>query len=103
MKKCTIILVLSLSLSLAFATSSAFAADAKTIFVRCAGCHGADGTKTALGNKPLKGLKADVVAKALNGYKAKTFGGPKKAMMEAQAAALSDADIKALADYVSTL
>ncbi|MDR3640955.1 MAG: c-type cytochrome [Humidesulfovibrio sp.] len=96
-------LSLALSLAVVFAASAALAADAQAIFARCAGCHGADGTKTLMGNPVLKGLKADVIAKALSGYKAKTFGGPKKAIMEAQAAGLSDADIKALAAYISKL
>jgi Cytochrome c553 len=101
MKRLTI--VLALSLSMALAASAAFAADGKALYAKCVGCHGADGSKTNLGNKSLKGLKPDVLAKALSGYKAKTFGGPKKAMMEAQTSGLSDADIKALADYIAKL
>jgi cytochrome c len=80
------------------------AADAKTLYAKCQGCHGADGAKVALGvGRPLKGLSAEEAAKALRGYKAKTFGGAKKALMEAQASLLSDQDIQTLAQYISKL
>jgi len=98
MKKLAI--VLTLALATAFAASTALAADGKALYAKCAGCHGADGTKTAQ-SKALKGMSADALTKALEGYKAKKFGGPKKAVMEGQTAALSADDIKALATYVS--
>ena len=101
MKKLAI--TLALTLCFAFAASAALAADGKALYAKCIGCHGADGTKTNLGNKPLKGLKADEAAKALAGYKAKTFGGAKKAMMESLAAGMSDADIKAVSEYIGKL
>lgn len=103
MKKLTLTLAVAfaLSITLAAAASAADAPDAKALYAKCTGCHGADGAKTALGNKALKGLPADTIAKALAGYKAKTFGGAKKGMMEGAAANLSDADIKALAAYIS--
>lgn len=89
---------LSLALTLSFA-AAASAADGKALYAKCAGCHGADGTKTAQ-SKALKGMGADAFTKAMEGYKAKKYGGPKKAVMEGQAAALSAEDIKALAAYV---
>jgi len=96
-------LAFALAVILAAAALAADAPDGKALFTKCAGCHGTDGATTALGNKALKGLSADTIAKALAGYKAKTFGGAKKGMMEAQASRLSDAEIKALAAYISTL
>ncbi len=95
-------LAIALVLMLAFAASTALAADGKALYAKCAGCHGADGAKTAQ-SKALKGQKAEAIAAALTGYKAKKFGGPKKAVMEGLAAPLSDADIKALAEYVGKL
>jgi len=96
-------LVLTLSLSLCLVASAAFAADGKAMFAaKCAGCHGADGSKAAM-SKPLKGLTEAQFTQAMAGYKAKTFGGAKKAVMEGQASKLSDADIKALAAFVSKL
>lgn len=76
--------------------SSLLMADA---FTKCAGCHGANGEKAALGGKSKvinTMSKADIKA-ALNGYKAGTFGGAMKGMMEAQVKALSAADIDAIA------
>lgn len=105
MKKLALTLSVPLALAVTLAAAALAAApavDGKTLFAKCTGCHGADGSKTAM-SKALKGRKADELAKELHGYKAKTFGGAKKAVMEGQAAGLSDADIKALAEYISKL
>lgn len=73
------------------------AADPKAYYAaRCAGCHAKDGSKG------LQGKSAEEVTNALNGYKAKTYGGPKKEIMEARAAVLSADDIKALAAFAAT-
>ena len=66
----------------------------------CKGCHGVDGANAAM-SKALKGLPAEEVKTALAGYKAQTYGGKKKAMMERVASALSDEDIEALATYIA--
>lgn len=100
--------ILSLTLALALglcaaALAAAPAVDGGELFkAKCASCHGADGTK-ALMSKPVKGLKPADAAKMMQGYKAKTYGGTKKATMENLASNLSDADIKALADYIGKL
>ncbi len=91
-------------LTLAAATAvTLMAADGATLFKKCAGCHGAHGEKHALGKSAvIKGWPKDKVVEALKGYKAGTrnvYG--MGALMKAQVAALSDADIEALADYVS--
>jgi len=92
-----------LSLTLGF-SAVASAADGKALYEKCAGCHGADGTRKPMGvGKPIKGLSAADVTKALDGYKAKKFGGEKKAVMERQMEKLEEADIAALAAYVSKL
>jgi len=104
MKHCVIIAALALSLGLAAAALAAdSAAEGKDLYTaKCQSCHGADGSKSLM-SKPVKGLKADAVVKAMNGYKAKTYGGAKKATMENLSARLSDAEIKALAAYIGTL
>lgn len=90
-------------LTLAFSAVSLAGADGKAIYeAKCKSCHGADGSKALL-SKPVKGLKAPDVEKMMAGYKAKTFGGAKKATMENLAAAMSDEDIKAVAVYIGTL
>lgn len=103
MKKLVLIFCLCLGLAI-IGTVAGQAADGKALYARCAGCHGADGAKQALGvGRPLKGLSAEEAAKALHGYKAKNFGGEKKAIMESQTALMSEEDIQALAQYISKL
>ncbi len=70
-------------------------------YAKCAGCHGADGGKVALGkSKVIKDMtKADIIA-AMNGYKDGSYGGPMKGLMKGQAAGLSDADIQAIAEKI---
>jgi len=67
----------------------------------CAGCHGKNFEKHAMGkSKVVKDMsKADIVA-ALKGYKAGTYGGAMKGIMKGQVASLSDADIQAIADSI---
>jgi cytochrome c-type protein NapB len=65
----------------------------------CAGCHGADFEKAAMGkSKIVKDMsKADIEA-ALKGYKDGSYGGAMKAIMAGQAKGLDDAKIKAIAE-----
>ena len=67
----------------------------------CAGCHGQHFEKAAMGkSKIVKDMsKADILV-ALKGYKAGTYGGAMKALMKGQVAALSDADMKAIAEMI---
>lgn len=101
MKKLVLTVLASFCLGL-LVVGAGQAADGQALYAKCAGCHGADGGKAALGvGKPLKGLSAAEVAQALREYKAKTKAGEKKAIMEAQAARLSEDDIQALAETIS--
>jgi len=94
-----------IALTMIFAGATLMAADGAALFAKCAGCHGQDGKTKALGkSNPIAGLAADEIVKDLQGYKAGTLnkhgmGG----VMKGQAAALSDDDMKALADYISKL
>ncbi len=64
----------------------------------CAGCHGASFEKKAMGkSKVVKDMSKEDIVKALKGYKDGSYGGPAKGMMKMQVAALSDADIDAIA------
>lgn len=78
--------------------STAAMADA---YAKCAGCHGANGEKKALGkSKVISDMsKADIVT-ALHGYKDGSYGGAMKGLMKGQVAALSDADITAIAEKI---
>lgn len=82
---------------LAGATLPAFA-DAPDKAATCAACHGADGTATQPIYPNLAGQYANYLEQSLREYRA---GKRKNAIMAAQAAALSDADIRELAAYYS--
>lgn len=78
------------------------AEDGVKLFTKCAGCHGAKGEKSALGkSKIIKDFKKAEFIKALNGYKAGTYGGSQKAVMQGQVKALNDAQIKAIASVIA--
>jgi cytochrome c553 len=79
------------------ATAPAFAAPEKVQV--CAGCHGADGKSTNPALYPnLAGQYFNYLEHTLKDYRA---GVRKDAVMGAQAAALTDADIHELAEYFS--
>ena len=71
-------------------------------YAKCAGCHGADGEKAALGkSKIIKDMpKAEFVA-ALKGYQDGTYGGAMKNLMVGQVNGLDEATIQALADQIA--
>lgn len=96
-------LTLALSLCFVLAAAVAMADEGQALYTaKCASCHGADGSKAVM-SKPVKGLSQEDVSKMMLGYKAKTYGGTKKATMENLISRLSDDEIKALASYVSKL
>ncbi|HIP51306.1 MAG TPA: c-type cytochrome [Campylobacterales bacterium] len=65
----------------------------------CAGCHGVEFEKSAMGkSKVVKDMTAEEITTALNGYKDGTYGGPMKAIMAGQTKGMSADDIKAIAD-----
>ena len=70
----------------------------------CAGCHGADFSKAALGkSQVVKGWDAAKIETALKGYKDGSYGGAMKATMAGQVKALSDADIADLAKQIAAM
>ena len=73
-------------------------------FAPCAGCHGANGEKAALGkSQVIKGWPVEKTVAALKGYKDGSYGGAMKGVMKGQVARLSDADIEDLAAQISKL
>jgi cytochrome c553 len=88
------------------AASIVAAADIKAskgskLYAGCIACHGAKG-EGGIGPS-FKGSKSDYIASSLNEYKNKIERGPQSALMYAQAAALSDSDIKELSKYIVSL
>lgn len=94
---------LALALAIAGATSL-FASDGAALYKKCASCHGAHAEKKALGKSQIiAGWDTAKTVEALKGYKAGTYGAAMKGVMKGQVAALSDADIDALAAHIHGL
>ena len=87
------------------AVASATGPDGKALFAKCAGCHGADGKTAALGKSAIiAGQPAADLETKIAGYKAGTLNtAGMGALMKGQVSGLSDADIKAVASYISGL
>jgi cytochrome c553 len=76
-------------------------ADGAELYKKCAGCHGVNAEKKALGKSQIiKGWDAQKTVAALKGYKDGTYGGAMKALMRGQVAALNDAQIESLAKFI---
>ncbi len=97
--------------SVASAATAAVAAatdsgpDGKALFAKCAGCHGADGKTKAMGKSALlAGQSAADLETKIAAYKAGTRNETGMgALMKGQVGSLSDADVKAIATYISGL
>jgi cytochrome c553 len=81
------------------------AADGATLFAACGACHGVDGKTAALGKSVvIAGQAKDVLVTKMKGYKAGTIDlTGNGALMKGQMANLDDAQMDALADYISKL
>jgi len=78
--------------------------DGSKLFVKCAGCHGKNAEKKALGKSQIiKGWDEAKIVTALHGYKDGTYGGSMKTVMKSQVSNLSDDEINAVAKYISKL
>lgn len=100
-----VLLLSSLCAALSFGLAvSGVAADGAALYKSCIGCHGADGSKAAMGSaKPVKGQGAEELYKKMKGYADGSYGGERKVMMTNAVKKYSDEELKALADYMSKL
>ncbi len=90
--------------SLLAGVTSLLAADGAELYKKCVSCHGANAEKSALGkSQVIKGWDQAKLVASLKGYKDGTYGGAMKAIMKGQVAPYSDADIEAVAGYISGL
>lgn len=93
------------AIAMLLAGATSLMADGAAVYAKCAGCHGANGEKSALNKSAvITGQAAATTVEQLTAYKAGTLnkygmGG----LMKGQVAALSDADIQAVADYIAGL
>ncbi len=68
----------------------------------CATCHGAHAEKKALTkSQVIQGWDVAKIENALFGYQNKTYGAGMKSIMEGKTKTLSEAEIKALAEYIA--
>ncbi|MDC5841784.1 cytochrome c [Vibrio europaeus] len=103
MKKFAIGLVLGMGLLSGSALAAGDAAAGQAKAAVCAACHGADGIAVIPGYPNLKGQNEQYLVTSINAYKNKERNGGLAAVMQAQAAMLSDADVANLAAYYASL
>lgn len=87
------------------AAASTPSVDGSVLFAqKCVSCHGAKAEKSALNKSKIIADFSEVqIKEALKGYQNGTYGKDMKAVMQGQAKGLNDAQIDALAKYISTL
>ena len=87
------------------AVSDTDLAAGEALYVKCAGCHGKDGKRKALGKSAIiGGQDAAALAESIKGYRAGTRNvSGMGTLMKGQIGAMSDQDIEILSHYISTL
>ena len=91
-------------LGLTFLSTMLLAADGAALYTKCAGCHGSQGEKKALGkSKIIKDMSEQDLVRALMGYQDGTYGGAMKGLMKGQVAKLDKTQVQALALHITTL
>ena len=91
-------------LTLSLLSSLMMAADGAALYKKCASCHGASGEKKALGkSQVISQMSTEELTTALTGYKDGSYGASMKALMKSQVANLSNDDITALAEHITSL
>ena len=86
------------------ASTTLTANDGATLYKKCAGCHGINAEKKALGkSQVIKGWEESKTVTALKGYKNGTYGSVMKGVMKGQVASLNEDQINSLAKYIATL
>lgn len=76
----------------------------EALYKTCASCHGQKAEKEALGkSQVIAGWDKERTIKAMNGYKDGSYGGVMKNIMKPQVENKTDAEIEALATFISNL
>ncbi|KAA1171484.1 c-type cytochrome [Marinobacter salinexigens] len=95
--------IFALSAAVPAVASAADAAAGKAKAAVCAACHGQSGVAQIPTYPNLAGQNEQYLVSALKAYKDKQRNGGQAAIMQGQAAALSDTDIANLAAYFASL
>lgn len=78
--------------------------NAKSLYLKCSGCHGQNGELHALGKSQIINEWDEAkIESSLLGYKDGTYGGNMKGIMKGQVMQLNEIDIKSLANYISKM
>lgn len=78
--------------------------DGKKLFKVCGDCHGEKAEKEALGKSQIiAGWDKERIINSINGYKNGNYGGIMKNIMRNHVANKTNAEIEALATYISTI
>lgn len=91
---------------LACSTSLLLAVDGAEVYKKCSSCHGLKGEKKPLGkDEIINTMSKAKIIKELKELRDETsyFDGKKKRIMQNQAKPLSDEEITAVAQYITTL
>jgi cytochrome c553 len=103
MKKVLTSVLVAGSMAISAGAVAGDAAAGKAKSAVCAACHGAAGVAAVKSYPNLAGQNEAYIVGALKAYKSKQRNGGMAALMQGQAAALSDADMANLAAYYSSL
>ncbi|ARU58800.1 MAG: c-type cytochrome [Pseudomonadales bacterium] len=101
MQKLVVAMAGALALSAPMMSVAGDAAAGKAKAAVCAACHGSNGKAQIPTYPNLAGQNEQYLVVALKAYRAKERSGGQAAIMQGQAAALSDTDIANLAAYYS--
>lgn len=78
-------------------------AGGKSLYLKCAGCHGQNGEMKALGKSQIiKGWDKQQVLDSLVGYKEGTYGAAMKGVMIAQVSSLTNEELEVLSEYIAS-
>jgi len=102
-KKLASVALMTCALAVSVDAMAGDAAAGKAKAAVCGACHGANGMAAANMYPNLAGQNKTYMINAMKAYKSKQRNGGMAAVMQGQAAALSDSDIENLAEYYSSL
>jgi cytochrome c553 len=102
--KTTLLGAMALLISSQLSAADASIDEGKTLYKKCAACHGQNGERKAMGKSNIiNELDEATVEQRLAGYKDGSYGGSMKGIMKGQVANYNDTQIKSLAMYISSI
>ena len=97
-----IFIILTISIFIGCSSKPVDGADLYT--KNCSNCHGELGRKSAFGkSKVISNWSKEKIIKAILGYQEKTYGGSMKNLMRIQVKSLSEEEVNAIAEHISSI